>query len=139
MAEYTEKELEEIYAAQDREEIRGANPRFWEDVKVGDELTPVVRGPVTDNEARAWHAGGHCSSIVGPVKSYPMGRRNRWRRISLLHNGVGTAHPRQALAGQQPEAWRFILLTNWMGDDGFIWKFNDQIRRFTMLSRYDLG
>ena len=44
-AEYTEKELEEIYAAQDREEIRGANPRFWEDVKVGDELTPVVRGP----------------------------------------------------------------------------------------------
>ena len=63
MPEYTEKELEEIYAAQDREEIRGANPRFWEDVKVGDELTPVVRGPITDNEARAWHSGGHCHQL----------------------------------------------------------------------------
>ena len=37
---YTKKEIEEIYNAQDAEEIRGANPRYWEDVKVGDELEP---------------------------------------------------------------------------------------------------
>jgi len=48
-------------------------------------------------------------------------------------NVVGMAHPREAVAGQHPEAWRFILLTNWMGDDGFLWKFNTQIRRFVML------
>ena len=63
MPEYTEKEIKEIYAAQDREEIRGANPRYWEDVKLGDELTPVVRGPVNDAELTAWHAAGHAHFI----------------------------------------------------------------------------
>jgi hypothetical protein len=46
---------------------------------------------------------------------------------------MGTAYPRPSVTGQQPEAWRFILLTNWMGDDGFLWKFNSQIRGFTMI------
>jgi len=129
-AEYTEKELEEIYAAQDREEIRGSNPRWWEDVNVGDELTPVVRGPLSDNEARAWHAAGHAHQLSDRLM------RILWKEQPLEKysntQSVGTAHPRPAVAGQQPEAWRCILLTNWMGDDGFLWKFNTQIRRFTM-------
>jgi hypothetical protein len=35
--------------------------------------------------------------------------------------------------GQQTEAWRYILLTNWMGDDGFLWKFGTQIRKMNMI------
>ncbi len=130
MPEYTEKDLEEIYAAQDRDEIRGAKPRYWEDVKVGDELTPVVRGPISETEALAWHAGGHAH--------YLSDRLNRllWAKEPLervFEAGLRLAHPRPGLAGQQPEAWRFILLTNWMGDDGFLWKFSTQIRAFIML------
>ena len=131
MPEYTEKDLEEIYAAQDREEIRGAKPRWWEDVAVGDELTPVVRGPITDNEARAWHAGGHAHQLSDRLNRI-LWKEEPLEKDFLVTNGVGLAHPRPALAGQQPEAWRFIILTNWMGDDGFIWKFNAQIRKFTM-------
>jgi hypothetical protein len=47
--------------------------------------------------------------------------------------GFKAAHPRPAIAGQHPEAWRYVLLTNWIGDDGFLWKFNSQIRMFTMM------
>jgi hypothetical protein len=131
MPEYTEKDLEEIYAAQDREEIRGANPRWWEDVSVGDELTPVVRGPISDIEAKAWHAGGHAHYLSDRLNRI-LWKEEPLEREFLTTNGVGLAHPRPALAGQQPEAWRFIILTNWMGDDGFIWKLNAQIRKFTM-------
>ena len=35
---YTPEELSEIYALYRDEEIRGATPRYWEDVSVGEEL-----------------------------------------------------------------------------------------------------
>ena len=127
---YTKKEIEEIYAAQDTEQIRGANPRYWEDVNVGDELVPVVRGPYNEIEKAAWHAGGHAHNLSD--------RLNRiiWKKIpwaeTMMEYGV-KAVKRTFAVGQQLEAWRFILLTNWMGDDGFLWKFDAQIRRFVMV------
>jgi len=39
--------------------LRGAKPPLVEDVQVGDELTPVVRGPFTLTEKEAWNIGGH--------------------------------------------------------------------------------
>ena len=126
---YTKKEIEEIYAAQDREDIRGANPRYWEDVKVGDELVPVARGPLSQVEMAAWQAGGHAHNLSD--------RLNRviWKKIpwaeTRMEYGV-TIVKRHFAVGQQLEAWRYILVTNWMGDDGFLWKFSAQIRRFVM-------
>jgi len=127
---YSENDLKEIYAAQDREDIRGANPRFWEDVNVGDELTPVVRGPLSDAEDRAWHAGGHAHHLSDRLSRILWAEQPLEKDFDM--NVIGMAHPRPAVAGQQPEAWRFIMLTNWMGDDGFLWKFITQIRGFTM-------
>src|SRR4030042_1382245 len=37
---YTAEELRKIDEMYEKEEVRGKNPRFWEDVNVGDELTP---------------------------------------------------------------------------------------------------
>ena len=34
----------------DHEEVRGANPRYWEDVKVGDEIPQIVKGPLSVGE-----------------------------------------------------------------------------------------
>jgi len=42
---WTEEELQRIEEDILAEEVRGATPRYWEDVKVGDELKPVVKGP----------------------------------------------------------------------------------------------
>ena len=38
---------------------RGAEKRYWEDVEVGDELPPMVKGPLTVTEMIAFHAGGY--------------------------------------------------------------------------------
>ena len=43
-------DIKKIRAAQAQEDIRGAMPRYWEDVAIGEELTPVVFGPLTLNE-----------------------------------------------------------------------------------------
>jgi acyl dehydratase len=126
---YTKKEIEDIYNAQDAEEIRGARPRYWEDVKVGDELKPVVRGPLSMVEMAAWQAGGHAHNLSDRLN------RIMWKKIpwaeTRMEYGV-TIVKRHFAVGQQLEAWRYILLTNWMGDDGFLWKFSAQIRRFVM-------
>ena len=126
---YNKKEIEDIYNAQDAEEIRGSRPRYWEDVKVGDELKPVVRGPLSMVEMAAWQAGGHAHNLSDRLN------RIMWKKIpwaeTRMEYGV-TIVKRHFAVGQQLEAWRFILLTNWMGDDGFLWKFSAQIRRFVM-------
>jgi len=48
-------------------------PRYWEDVKVGDELTPVVRGPLNEAELTAWHAAGHAHFISERVDPHHVG------------------------------------------------------------------
>ena len=44
---YTEAELREIFDLYEAEEVRGAEPRYYEDVRVGDEVPPMVKGPMT--------------------------------------------------------------------------------------------
>lgn len=41
---WTEEELEKVDEDVLAEEIRGSEPRYWEDVNVGDKLQPVVKG-----------------------------------------------------------------------------------------------
>ena len=44
---YTEAELADIYKHYHTEEIRGAIPRYWEDVAVDEKLPTMVKGPMT--------------------------------------------------------------------------------------------
>src|SRR5207244_9714518 len=44
---YSPDEIERIRRAYAAEEIRGVTPRYWEDVKVGEPLPAVVKGPLT--------------------------------------------------------------------------------------------
>src|SRR5262249_11674849 len=43
---YTQEQLDAIDEAYDAEVIRGAEPRYWEDVQVGEDLPTIVRGPL---------------------------------------------------------------------------------------------
>lgn len=43
---WTEDELKEIEKEVLSEEIRGAGIRYWEDVEIGEELKPIVKGPI---------------------------------------------------------------------------------------------
>ena len=135
--EYTEEYIKEVYAAQDRETVRGATPRFWEDVEVGEELTPVVRGPFTVDESVAW--------IIGSGEYFFCS--DRLFRMIHDHTGWGEYHPElkvylnfkhgtyefnpKGVGGwaAQRTTWVDMMLTNWVGDDGFVWKLRSEHRR----------
>ena len=59
MRPYTDEEIagiDAIYAAE-RSNRRGAEPRWWEDVGEGDEIGPLVKGPLRVTDMVVWHTG----------------------------------------------------------------------------------
>ncbi|MEZ5134631.1 MAG: hypothetical protein R2699_06125 [Acidimicrobiales bacterium] len=48
--------IDEVYAGE-RDRRRGAEPRWFEDVAVGDELGPIVKGPLRVTDMVCWHVG----------------------------------------------------------------------------------
>ncbi len=47
---YTHEQLAQIEQGYDAEQVRGDNPRHWEEVAVQDVLPPIVRGPLSSEE-----------------------------------------------------------------------------------------
>jgi len=145
MPKYTEEEIRNIYQVQDGEQPRGKQPRYWEDVEVGEELPAVVRGPYTLSEKFAWFVGkGNPPSCVSDrlfrliAEKHHENRGlydpglNIYLRPSMFDvktqadRGVSRIHD----AGAQRNAWRNMVFTNWMGDEGFLWKSRAEIRGF---------
>ena len=56
-AVYTDEEIDKIDEDIANENVRGATPRFWEDVRIGKSVTPLVRGPLTVGDMIAWMMG----------------------------------------------------------------------------------
>ena len=54
---YTAEQLAEIDAAYEAETRRGAEPRWFEDVEIGDVVDPKVKGPLTTTDVVVWHLG----------------------------------------------------------------------------------
>ena len=44
---YTDEELAEVYRLYAAENVRGATPRYWQDVTVGEALPKMAKGPMT--------------------------------------------------------------------------------------------
>jgi len=141
-ASYTEEELREIYSHYDSEEIRGSVPRYFEDVRVGDELPTLVKGPMTVTGfiafAQGWgglyiranklaykqirkHPGLGIPNSLG-IPDVP--ERVHWEED--LARAVGT--PGAYDYGPERFSWLTHQLTNWMGDDGFLVRSSTQIR-----------
>ncbi|MFH1485200.1 MAG: MaoC family dehydratase N-terminal domain-containing protein, partial [Chloroflexota bacterium] len=45
--QYTTEELKRIREETESEKVRGNVTRYWEDVQIGEEITPVVKGPLS--------------------------------------------------------------------------------------------
>ena len=54
---YTDEQIAEIDEQYASEGVRGAEPRWWEDVEVGDTVGPMVKGPLTVTDIVCWHVG----------------------------------------------------------------------------------
>ncbi len=144
---YTKEEWEAIEADYDKEEIRGANPRYWEDVNVGDDLTPVVKGPFTAFSTIMYTIGtGGPPRFLGGVHSEGHAHRKRhpatWTMTPYgFPDTLGRVHwdgemakragqPAYYDLGEERLCWMTHMITNWMGDGGFLRKLWAQVRLF---------
>ena len=136
--------LAEDYAA---EEIRGAEPRWLEDISPGDPVAHVVKGPLT--------ATG--------VIAYVQGWGSLYIRAHALANDLFDRHPALGIPNEQgvpeppervhwdpdlaarvgvpapydygPErvSWLGQVATNWMGNDGFLRRLNARVLRHNLM------
>jgi acyl dehydratase len=146
IAPYTDEQLAAIDEQYSREGPRGAEPRWVEYVAVGDTLGPMVKGPLTVTDMICWHSGmGMGLYGVQPLR---LGWRNRQRvprffqRDELnIPDVMQRVHWDPAFArqsgnpttfdyGRMRETWLIHLCTDWMGDDGWLWKLDCEFRRF---------
>jgi len=140
---YTDEDLERLYGLYAAEEIRGATPRYWEDVTVGESLPTMAKGPMT--------VTGFIAFAQGWSGLYIRANKLAWRQVQQ-HPGLGIRNrfgipdcpervhwePEFALMVGAPGAydygpercsWLTHHLTNWMGDDGFLRAATCKIRR----------
>ena len=103
---------------------RGAEPRFWEDVAVGMEMTPPLeKGLLTMMEI-----------IRFGLYVSPMPRRiERKRELMEIGFSREAMQKRAGLEnasdyGPQRVCWLGQFVTDWMGDDGTLKKFSCQVR-----------
>ena len=144
---YSPDEIERIRRAYAAEEIRGATPRYWEDVKVGEPLPAVVKGPLTVTSVIAFVQGWGSLYVRAHGLAFDLFERHPALGIP---NEFGVPEPPErvhwdpALAGAVgvpapydygPErvAWLGHLVTNWMGDAGFLARLNVQVRRHNLI------
>lgn len=148
---WTDKELEQISKDILAEEIRGSETRYWEDVNVGDELKPVIKGPIGITDMLAFISGG--GPPIPRMAAHGVQLRNYQRHpawafldkktfslepIFAVHYNQSAAEamglPYAYDVGTQRHCWQIHLLTNWMGDDGWLKKCHAEYRKFVFLS-----
>ncbi|MFM2070763.1 MAG: hypothetical protein RLZZ623_1026 [Actinomycetota bacterium] len=146
---YTTEQLAEIDAAYAAETRRGNVPRYWEDVEVGEALDPKVKGPLKTTDIVVWHLGwGMQLTPPGNFRLsylirkkapglFPPNRLNVPDTVQRLHWEPERAQelglPTSYDYGGLRETWLCHLLTDWIGDDGWLWKLSCQHRRFNFI------
>ncbi|WP_433761364.1 FAS1-like dehydratase domain-containing protein [Nocardia sp. CA-135398] len=146
---YTPAQLAEIDAAYAAEARRGAEPRYWEDVAVGEVVQPKVKGPLTTTDVVVWHLGwGMQLTPPGAFKIaanirrkapglYPANALNIPDTVQRLHWEPARAQelglPNSYDYGGMRETWLCHLLTDWIGDDGWLWKLRCEHRKFNYI------
>lgn len=149
-AQYTEADIESIEAGYAAERRRGAEPRWWEDVTVGDQLPPMTKGPLTVTDVIAFHAGGYGFMPYG-LPPNRLAHHNR-RRIAAFYVADEHGIPDVAQRLHWSSAWAQAIgnpmaydygvmrechlhhyLTDWAGDDAFVERQHDEIRKFNYI------
>lgn len=147
--EYSAEELAAIDKAVLDEDvrIRGKVIRTWEETSAGDELEPIARGPLSMMDTMGFCVGcgrGHTHGLVlkNAVRHPGHFFRNPEAGGGVEYTGIG--HHRDSVAkqvgvpgtydyGPQRSAWLCTLVTNWIGDAGFLKRIRTELRRFNTM------
>lgn len=138
---YTIEELRHLSKLIGQEHVRGAVPRYWEDVEVGGRTLPTVLGPTSmvDN-LMSFAATPDALMAVTPREWLVMGLEKGIAEEFIPDPDTGLFYQRGGPAGQHwslhaaraaGEALPFLFaklsrllmcrcVTNWMGDDGWL-------------------
>lgn len=145
---YSQDELSQIedLILDEPNQVRGKETRYWDDVSVGDTLPTIARGPLTTQQTMGFVvASGRVDAnyrIVSNAAKHPLHYvRNPEEGGGLEYTGIG--HHKESVAkevgvpgaydyGPQRHAWLTSLVTNWMGDDGFLKRLRSEWRRFNL-------
>lgn len=140
---YADQELADASKLYAEENIRGATPRYWEDVTEGEALPTMVKGPMT--------VTGFIAYAQGWGGLYIRANKLAWK-LQDAHPGLGIknrfgipdcperVHWEEEFAhevgapgaydyGPERASWLTHHMTNWMGDDGTLRNATCKIRR----------
>lgn len=145
---YTKQDWLKILEAYEREEIRGSEPRYWEDVGIGDRVGPLIKGPLSVRDELVFLMGAGSPYLKAHKNEFDYEARHpqfleyveetdEADAPELVHYldqfaraiGVERAYD----YGNQRMSWLCNLFTNWMGDDGFLYKMSGDERAFNMM------
>ena len=146
-ARWSKEDIDKIDAAYaEQAPPRGAEPRYWEDVNVGDDLPTLPKGPltVTDTIAwmRGWGAGIQNTRLGWKYRQRAPGFFNRnecgaWDVVERVHWDNDAArmvgNPAAYDFGRMRSAFLTQIITNWMGDNAWLWKMKSEYRRFNFV------
>ena len=143
---YDDAQLAEIDAQYASEGPRGAETRWWEDVEVGDSVGRLVKGPLTVTDIVCWHVGMGMG-LYG-VSALRLAAKTRARIPRFFHRDASgipdvmqrvhwdpefarrSGNPTTFDYGRMRETWLIHLCTDWMGDEGWLWKLDCEFRKF---------
>ena len=149
---YTTQNIQDALGGIKKKTRRGSVTLFWEDVEIGDELGPLVLPPWTLQDQLAYHFLTYAASageeMPGDVYAFEPAYHNmrRWPGRARIHPNTywpwtpGNEHEDAVLSPYRTQPLPFDfglqrcqfpqqLLTNWMGDDGFIRRQQASLRR----------
>jgi acyl dehydratase len=149
-ATYTDDDIARLDAVYAAEQVRGSEPRWWEDAAVGDTLQPMAKGPLTETDMIVFHAGGYgfvpyapCSNRIAynnRLRIAPFYVKNEYgvpdvaQRVhwdSAWAKAIG--NPMAYDYGVMRDCWLSHFMTDWMGDDGWLVKQSSEIRKFNYM------
>lgn len=142
---YTAAEIEDIEHQILAEPRRGDQVLYWDDVEAGDEIPGVVRGPLSVIDIMAWYSGQQGATHYGGVHGDAIRYRQRHADYHVnkqtgARESAGRGHLESATGqdvgmggaydiGPQRIAWAQHMMTNWIGDHGFLHGLDVSVRR----------
>jgi acyl dehydratase len=138
---YSDEEIDQIAAAYRNEERRGSEPRYWEDVSVGDALPVLYKGPLTLVDIVGFYSGRR--NVYNVLKLAFLERDRHPHNVYVSPSTNIPAHPAAGhfdveiareigMPGAYDQGWQRMnwgahLLTNWCGDNGFVRRFTGRV------------
>ncbi len=149
LGHYSDEELSQIDEAYENEYVRGADTLYFEDVGPGDSLPVMVKGPLRVMDMLGMHIGwGWGNYLVGPLKLdyknrkrmpafYGKNEYGAWDSMQRLHwdpvfaQAIG--NPTTYDYGNMRICWATHYLTNYVGDEGWVYRLSTDLRKFNFV------